>query len=434
MRKILSKNCFLFSIIFSILFVSVLFPSCQLGNSDIASVTINFGGSGPARAISAEEKSSAVFDVYFNGERVGTKVSGNFSAFFTVGQNLMARVEAFVDGRRIASGESSLTVVAGENIVNIILREDREAEPSTPPSQPGSGGGDSPAQPPVDNAFEVRTEAELKNALADTADATATIKLMANIDLTDDANLPTKPLTISKDTTLDLNGYTIKQTVTGQRIISLNTNVNPNVTLTLNDTSGAGSGKLTSTDGINVGNMGAIYVKENTTLIMNGGTITGNTSTGGGGAVYIYKGTFIMNRGTLSNNKTYGSNKGGGAIYIDGTSARFEMKDGAAITNNSIDSSQSGVGGGAIYAIAGSISMSGGRIENNEVPGKTCGGVYLSDSATFEMTGGTIKNNTGGNAPHGVNLKSGSTGSITVNGNTITSGGYNTIENGVVIN
>lgn len=255
-------------------------------NSDLAPVTINLGGGGSARAISDEEKSEAVFNVYFNGEPVGNSVSGNFSALYNVGQNLTVRVEAFVSGRRIASGESILTVSAEQNVVNIVLIEDREVTPgnSDTPSQPGEG--DSPEQPgdedpgsgshpPVDNTIEVSGAAELTNVLAN-AESDSVIKLMANIDIT-------TPLSISKDMTLDLNGYTITQTTNQQRIISFNGT--DALTLTLNDS--RGGGMLTSTSGNTCSN-GAIYVKANMKFIMNGGTITGNSSTSGGGAVYIY--------------------------------------------------------------------------------------------------------------------------------------------------
>lgn len=109
---------------------------------------------------------------------------------------------------------------------------------------------------------------------------------------------------------------------------------------------------------------------------------------------------------------------------MNGDTAKFNMYKGTITGNYTGDK---GVGGGAIYAELGAtVTMYGGTIENNRAPGKTCGGIYLS-GATFEMTGGTIQNNTGGNAPHGVNLKSGNGGSITINGSTITTGGYDTI-------
>lgn len=423
------KSCFLFSVIFSLLFVSVLFPSCKWENSDVAPVTINLGGSGSARAISAEEKSASVFNVYFNGELVGTNVSGNFSDFYTVGQMLTVRVEAFVYGIRIASGESSLTVAAEQNIVNIILREDREEEPSNPdiPYQPGDDSDPgSGSHPPADNTIEVSGAAELMNVLAN-ADSDSVIKLMANIDITN-------ALTISKNITLDLNGYAITQTVSGQRIISLNADV----TLTLNNTGGAESGKLTSTNGINVGSNGAIFLRANSTLIMNGGTITGNTSTGGGGAVYMNGGTFIMYDGTISVNKTSGSGAGGGAIFMTGTTPKFEMH-GGTITDNSLDSNKASDGGGAIYAKVGSITIDGGDITNNDAgSGKTCGGVYLNGGVTLVMTGGTISDNTGStsnNGKNGIYIKSDSGASAQV-GNllAITSGGYDTIIDGVVSN
>lgn len=107
----------------AVLFALFLFVpvSCSMIQDATASVTINLGGG--ARAISAEDKASAVFDVYFDGNLVGSRVAGNFNADATVGTTIVVRIDAFVRGDLVATGQSSLYVQNGENGVTIILRE-----------------------------------------------------------------------------------------------------------------------------------------------------------------------------------------------------------------------------------------------------------------------------------------------------------------------
>jgi hypothetical protein len=115
-------------------------------------------------------------------------------------------------------------------------------------------------------------------------------------------------------------------------------------------------------------------------LIMNGGTISGNTTEGGnGGGVSVFTGTFTMNGGTISGNTIRDCERGGGGVYTDST---FIM-NGAAISGNTAD------GGGGVY-VSGTFTMSGGTISGNTGSG---GGVYV-DSGTFTMSSGEIGGNT----------------------------------------
>jgi TolB-like protein len=131
------------------------------------------------------------------------------------------------------------------------------------------------------------------------------------------------------------------------------------------------------------------------TFTMNGGTISGNTaSDGGGGGVHINSGIFTMSGGTISGN---GNARGGGGVYIqDGT---FTMSGGTISNNIAL------LGGGVIMH-GGTFTMSGGTISGNTASGG--GGVCVFiDSAIFIKTGGTIDGTNRADYGRVVNTRSG---------------------------
>ena len=163
---------------------------------------------------------------------------------------------------------------------------------------------------------EVENETDLKAAL--TNEAYSTVKMTADIDLTDE-------LPINRTVTLDLNGYVLKQT-TAKRVIRLD-----NGTLTLKDSrpetthSGLPSGGV-----ITGGNLkssggswgGGVGVQVNGTFIMEGGSIF-NCNAFWGGGVGV-QGAFTMMSGSIVNCQ---ANTGGGGVYVNG-GATFTMYDG----------------------------------------------------------------------------------------------------------
>ncbi len=98
---------------------------------------------------------------------------------------------------------------------------------------------------------------------------------------------------------------------------------------------------------------GAIYVKSGK-VVMDSGTISGNTATTDGGGVYVdSNGTFIMSGGTISGNTA--TNGAGGGICNEGITCLY---DGATIGNASASgtaesatacSNKAGTNGGGIY-------------------------------------------------------------------------------------
>ena len=140
------------------------------------------------------------------------------------------------------------------------------------------------------------------------------------------------------------------------------------------------------------------------TLYMNiGSAITGNTSSGNGGGVRVWGGTFVMNGGLISNNRINSDGTGnarGSGVF---TSGAFTM-NGGSITGNTF-SGTAGWGGGVIVN-SGTFTMNGGIITNNNAI-TSGGGVYVH--TTFTLNGGTISSNTAGWGG-GIYIGSGSTG------------------------
>lgn len=108
---------------------AMVLSSCSnASDSEYANITIRLSGSGSGRAISSEEKSAATFNVYFNDLQVASNVSGTYNGTAQVGTRLNVRVDALVNGKRIARGENTITVKSPSNDVDVKLEENREEE------------------------------------------------------------------------------------------------------------------------------------------------------------------------------------------------------------------------------------------------------------------------------------------------------------------
>jgi uncharacterized repeat protein (TIGR02543 family) len=140
-------------------------------------------------------------------------------------------------------------------------------------------------------------------------------------------------------------------------------------TFTMNG--GAISGNTSSYHGGGVSSGDGVFV-------MNGGEISGNTSPNYGGGVTA--GTFTMNGGQISGN-TCGSAYAGGGVYA----STFTMNGGIVSGNTARHG-----GGVSVPGPGGTITMRGGTISGNTA--RMGGGVYTS--GTFTMSGGTISGNT----------------------------------------
>lgn len=151
---------------------------------------------------------------------------------------------------------------------------------------------------------------------------------------------------------------------------------------------------------------GGIYIASGSVTMNNdsyieectGSKITGvNDINSAGGVDVASDGVFIMNDYSEIINCS-GSNTGAGGLYLKGT---FTM-NGGMISDNKTGIYYNNVqyGAGGVYIDGGNFTMNGGTISNNSSAG--CGGVLVSGSAitgmgTFDMQGGVISGNTSDN-------------------------------------
>ena len=150
-------------------------------------------------------------------------------------------------------------------------------------------------------------------------------------------------------------------------------------------------------------NGGGLYA-QHTTRVENG-TLSGNTATGQGGAIYAAEGAVV----TLAKLSTLADNSAeqGGAVYNAGS---LTLND-ASITGNTATQ------GGAVYD-AGSFTQSGGSMTGNTATEKG-GAVYVAEGKRFTMTGGSV--NGGNQSPEGA-ISTGSGAVLAFSGNSVVTG------------
>ncbi|MCD7762320.1 MAG: Cna B-type domain-containing protein, partial [Lachnospiraceae bacterium] len=221
------------------------------------------------------------------------------------------------------------------------------------------------------------------------------------------------------DTMIKVAGASASLILTGVRIDGLGNKglassnslvtVENSATLTINSGTQITGGISTADNG------GAVYVSS-AAVIMNGGSISGNSAEYGGGVFLTGKSEFTFNGGSITDNS---AGDEGGGVYIDGES-EFIICGGSVdanasgtygggillnagtltITDGSV-SENAGTYGAGVYCYAGKLDLQGGTIASN-TGSSSGGGVYLAGSTTFTMTGGSISDNTSGSSGGGV--------------------------------
>ena len=244
--------------------------------------------------------------------------------------------------------------------------------------------------------------------------------------LSKDITLTNANLTIPANSVvvLDLNGHTLKGTGKSSVIVV-------NGELTVKDSSGNNSGKITGGNAANTDesinntyNGGAIYVSKNAKLTMTGGTITGNKAFNGGGIYMGEAAVVVITGGEISNNKSLrDGGGGGGAIYAYGEGGSLNI-EGCKLKNNTAVYQ-----GGAIFTDGPTYVGVNTEISGNSAAhgGGICANNYL------KITGGVISHNT---ATAGNGTTAGKPiygGGVLVNGATLDLEGgvisYNKVEN-----
>jgi len=231
------------------------------------------------------------------------------------------------------------------------------------------------------------TSGDVTNPLVSTAWATLP-DLQAKIDaaadnatITLDSNTEiAATLQITKNLTLDLNGCTLRMTGTGSVL-----KVSDRATLTITDsrpqnphTGSYGrlpaGGVITGGEGMNVTGIynvgGAVFLENDTTLKLEGGTLTGNS----GSSIYIGGATLVMSGGTIT----------GEDIGVRSLLGTFKMT-GGRIT---------GCRDRGVYVYNGNMTMSG-TAYIGENPNARKGDIYVYETdhkhTDLSVTGGTIE-------------------------------------------
>ena len=134
---------------------------------------------------------------------------------------------------------------------------------------------------------------------------------------------------------------------------------------------------------------GGVFVTTNGEFLMSGGAINNTVVTYRGGGVAVYEGKFHMTGGIISGTQaTLSMNARGGGVYVEGSRssrAQFIMEDG-----NITGCYSKYYAGGVSTGENSDFDMSGGSIENNTA-NSNAGGV--SESGVFNLKGGVIRGN-----------------------------------------
>ena len=149
-----------------------------------------------------------------------------------------------------------------------------------------------------------------------------------------------------------------------------------------------------------------VVLMESGTLTMSGGYIVGggNNNSDNGGGIYVNNGEVNISGGVIAANH---GNAGGG-IYVN--SGTLSISGGAVAGNWVNDGHNSG---GGIFLNSGTLNLSGGYVTNNYKNKCDCcqndvnnkhggGGIALANNATMNMTGGYVTGNYSGLAGGGI--------------------------------
>ena len=243
------------------------------------------------------------------------------------------------------------------------------------------------------------TSGDVTNPLVCTAGATSppdtaatrlksAISNGGDVRLTEDIEIR-ETLLVTRDVTLDLNGHVLKMTGDGSVLRVKKDGPDP-VTLTITDsrpqnphTGSYGrlpaGGVITGGEGTNVTGIyyvgGAVFLENDTTLKLEGGTITENSSSGGSVFISGEKAVFEMSGGTIT----------GETVGVRNNVGTFTMT-GGRIT---------GCSDRGVYMFNGSMTMSGtAYIGGNPGAGED---IYVREPVhkhtDLSVTGGTVEGN-----------------------------------------
>lgn len=156
--------------------------------------------------------------------------------------------------------------------------------------------------------------------------------------------------------------------------------------------------------GCSTSGVGGAVSARNGTFIMNGGSIIGCKTDFTGGAVYVLNGKFIMNSGSITNCVVTSPAGDGGAVYISNDST-FTMTGGSIADCTAVN-------GSALYLKNGTMNAGGGMVggtvvlERNSTiqgSGSTFSGLIINNDAQTQFSGAHSPLGIVGEEPIGAN-------------------------------
>lgn len=156
--------------------------------------------------------------------------------------------------------------------------------------------------------------------------------------------------------------------------------------------------------GCSTSGVGGAVSARNGTFIMNGGSIIGCKTDFAGGAVYVLNGKFIMNSGSITNCVVTSPAGDGGAVYISNDST-FTMTGGSIANCTAVN-------GSALYLKNGTMNAGGGTVggtvvlERNSTiqgSGSTFSGLIINNDAQTQFSGAHSPLGIVGEEPVGAN-------------------------------
>lgn len=156
--------------------------------------------------------------------------------------------------------------------------------------------------------------------------------------------------------------------------------------------------------GCSTSGVGGAVSARNGTFIMNGGSIIGCKTDFTGGAVYVLNGKFIMNSGSITNCVVTSPAGDGGAVYISNDST-FTMTGGSIADCTAVN-------GSALYLKNGTMNAGGGMVggtvvlERNSAiqgSGSTFSGLIINNDAQTQFSGAHSPLGIVGEEPVGAN-------------------------------
>ena len=177
-------------------------------------------------------------------------------------------------------------------------------------------------------------------------------------------------------------------------------------------------GEVFNLSGTGGGNGGNIRANSGGTVTIAGGEIYDGTCPTYGGNVYVNGGTVNFTNGTIKN----GTAGGGGNVFV--ISGTFTMSQAEGKTTQILGGTcGTGYNGGSVSLRGGIFNLQGGTVDATDATCPTNGGAisvgWSAGSATLNMSGGTVK---GGSAKCGGNIYVTAKGIVNMTGGTIQDG------------